>query len=434
MGKIINNSKIRVSVIFILVMSLSFATPAVFFEGKTDASIYKNVKFYSAVAKKEINTGVKFDVYYFRNDATQYEKNNKRLAEFSAVASTTAYFKNAKSKSPYAVWLLEDMGFDDIAINNYKSGKDPSDGVGYVFAQKHVFIDGKPVTLVAVIIRGTTEGEWFGNFNITGNGAKENYIPEEKHRGFALAAQTLNKDLDKYLEKNDIDLNSENTRLWITGHSRGAAVANIVAADSTIKYGNSRVYAYTFATPNVTRAPNKIDGERNDEYFKNILNFVSNEDFITQVPLSKSKWEYQKYGNTVIVNPTSVFKKFIMEKKFNKLTGGKYSTFSEARTREAITDMGKIAPSVPVYYKGKKYLGAVRKPQFYFNNIAKLRVYGNDSLIDKAKIGVAYADMQSYSMYNGYYANLNSYFSRENLSMLLHSHSPETYISFVRAL
>ena len=53
---------------------------------------------------------------------------------------------------------------------------------------------------------------------------------------------------------NDYDMNSD-ICYWVTGHSMGAGVANIVAAEllhgaSGINNRTDNVYCYTFASPN----------------------------------------------------------------------------------------------------------------------------------------------------------------------------------------
>ena len=53
---------------------------------------------------------------------------------------------------------------------------------------------------------------------------------------------------------------------WITGHSRGAALANILSA-KLVDNGNN-VFAYTFATPSTT-----ISSSMNDSKYNCIFNY-----------------------------------------------------------------------------------------------------------------------------------------------------------------
>ena len=68
----------------------------------------------------------------------------------------------------------------------------------------------------------------------------------------------------------------------ITGHSMGAAIANLVAAELNEREGQADVYAYTFATPTVKSA---TDGNATIRY-TNIFNILNTNDVVTYVPTS----------------------------------------------------------------------------------------------------------------------------------------------------
>jgi len=407
----------------------------------------KDVKYFSGITKKEGKTNVVFDVNYFKDPATEY---NQDLAELSAVASATAYLNRDRLSykegfSYYQYQFLRQMGFENIDIQNYGFSEGKSDKVGYTFAEKKVLIESREITLVAVIIRGTTAGEWLSNFYISGD---ENFKAQEKHRGFALAANNLDLNLEKYLKSEKIKLKSADTKIWITGHSRGAAVANLVAADLTARYGNERVYAYTFATPNVTRNPNLIDGETDNDYFKNIINFVSDQDFVPQVPLNKEKWNYDKNGTTVLFDSSDKAIMSKMKSEFGSLTDKKYNSVTKKETDQVIKDMGSLSPDVPAYYKGEKYFGLTMwgeykgfttKPKDFFDAVGKYLIYDGYYFDDKKKRNNASNELSAY--YISDYKNPNSKYYQSILTYLkdkskkvAHSHSPETYISFIRAM
>ena len=66
-------------------------------------------------------------------------------------------------------------------------------------------------------------------------------------------------------------------KIWLTGHSRGAAIANLMANSLSSKYGESNVVAYTFATPGVCSSSKFV-------IRKNIYNFLNKDDIVTKVP------------------------------------------------------------------------------------------------------------------------------------------------------
>lgn len=145
-----------------------------------------------------------------------------------------------------------------------------------------------------VILRGTNADEWSGNTEITGT----SYDSEQlTHKNFKQAKDSLKPYIDneyKYLKHQK---NYDKVNLIITGHSRGAAVANLYAKDATdyndTPYFNS-VIAYTFAAPNVEKYNSDM------ESYDNIYNFCIKEDLVPTVPLTNPTqgWNYWKYGHT----------------------------------------------------------------------------------------------------------------------------------------
>lgn len=92
----------------------------------------------------------------------------------------------------------------------------------------------------------------------------------------------------------------------LTGHSRGAAIANILAhklnqhAGKLIPDGHlvgnkiGTIYAYTFATPNVFYSANLDMNTYKEE--QNIHNYCFTDDFVPNLPLEY--WGWGKYGKT----------------------------------------------------------------------------------------------------------------------------------------
>ena len=64
---------------------------------------------------------------------------------------------------------------------------------------------------------------------------------------------------------------------WIMGHSRGAAIANILGA-KLIDNGNT-VFAYTFATPNTTTV-----NEETARSYTGIFNLINSDDLVPYLP------------------------------------------------------------------------------------------------------------------------------------------------------
>ena len=164
---------------------------------------------------------------------------------------------------------------------------DSSDQCAFAIAEKTISTETENDTLVAVIIRGGGYGaEWASNFHVgeTGN-----------HAGFDGAAKKVLASLNVYLQ--DMSKRKRYTgtvKLWVTGYSRGAAIANLLAHYINAGQADpladaSCMYAYTFATPSGAYEDlSRTDG--------NLFNIVSVNDLVPKVALEK--WGFTKYGTT----------------------------------------------------------------------------------------------------------------------------------------
>jgi predicted lipase len=82
-------------------------------------------------------------------------------------------------------------------------------------------------------------------------------------------------------------------KFWVTGHSRGAAIANLYSKYLTDKYGVKNVFAFTFATPRVSKNVSK-DSKK---IYPNIRNYLNEGDFVTE--LAPESWGYNRYGEDI---------------------------------------------------------------------------------------------------------------------------------------
>ena len=201
--------------------------------------------------------------------------------------------KEKRDKKPTILnYALQANGFlsNNIENYNYDIDDDPNK-VAFTIANRAVTHFGEANRpLVVVIIRGTPRTvEWQGNMDITGDYYYDPYDAHynfENHESFIKAKDDVADKLTSYLYARSI----RNALVVVTGHSRGAAVANLLANDLTSHSGPGqrveKVYAYTYATPNCTVYPNTNR--------RNIYNFCFSDDFVPQIILSK--WGYGKHG------------------------------------------------------------------------------------------------------------------------------------------
>lgn len=259
---------------------------------------------------------------YFDQESTIL---NTQISKASIALASAAYGQNL-SKS-----ILKQMGFSDIKQYNYEKKATPAncDFVAYSIANKTINTKNGKRNLVIVMVRGTPGSyEWYSNFNVGKTG---------EHTGFFTAAQEIVNTVIPHLEKG----NNADNLLWVTGHSRGAAVANIVAGVFSLQYVDlirrENVYGYTFACPAVSVYA--------DTGLDNIYNFCNPGDMVTQVPLAN--WGYKRYGQDVPLKNTKKIKKI-----YKDLTKRKYHGF--IKKTSVISSMGKWLPSVNDLYEDIK--------------------------------------------------------------------------------
>lgn len=247
---------------------------------------------------------------YFNAAANTY---NQQLATMSLCLASSAFnaSNDYNTSDKNVKYLLEQCEFSNYSQYNYHK-KPTENSIACAVASKKL----NDTTLIVVAIRGGGyEDEWSSNGTVGASG---------NHNGFDESAfNVLNYVLD-YISLSNI---SGNVKFWVTGYSRGAAVANIFAAQlfknqhniSGISYTNNDVYAYCFATP----AGVDITEDPHSDVYNNIFNIINYHD---PVPLvAPSKWGLDRYGVTKVL-PFS--------------EGSKYALPYEESMIEYLSDMG----------------------------------------------------------------------------------------------
>ena len=224
--------------------------------------------------------------------------------------------------------MLENMGFSDVAANSYYNMEKEVNSIGVAVGRRVIEAGGKEYTLIAVVPRSSGyKQEWGGNFTV-GDG--------DVHEGFKEARDECLRFVKKYIEDNSI---SGDIKIWTAGHSRGGAVACMIAgflADGGISYlGDGLklqpedVYCYTYGAPvcikdgaekaevlSVSAArggeytgdtPGETyvsDAEGNidlsDDVYGGIRNFISDNDLVPMLP--PAEWGFGRYGTNISVD------------------------------------------------------------------------------------------------------------------------------------
>ena len=379
---------------------------------------------------------VSFIQNWFKGDSLNYNHDIARLCSQFVMLG----YDNKKKDDTFSTMYqytkpnlknaLETIGMSGIEILP-DAGKDH---VNYFIANRKITVDSKEYDLIFVGLIGSYHEQWYSNFD-PGTG--------EIHQGFLSAKESVKVQLEHYIE--DYGFSKDTTKILITGHSRGAAASNLLAAD-LIKTENfaskENIYTYAFATPNSTRD----EEERTKPEYDRIYNIVNPEDFVTKcMPVS---WGYGRYGQTFVLPSKSNEKnsdykvyKSNMQKYFSYFTDGKTYLpymFAEADTRSVVMALTSAVHNVNQFYNKPLLAGVVpMSAHMFFQNSLCHFVSNVASTGDKAAavsiiLGVlgyatsslAYREIVDYFLLNG--TELNPRFE--------HAHMAETYCAYMMSM
>jgi len=265
--------------------------------GETEPAIYRVTRrtgLFRFSSYKAYGAGSDFmarffwDEDYFSQPATIY---NHSLATMTLAFAMSAFASDVAGidyQAQNAIYLLGQIGFNDIEVNHYFTVTPHEDSMGVIAAHKDIEANGRMYTLVAVSTRGSGYGiEWAGNFTVGANGY---------HEGFRRAADETLRFVEDYVNRHR-DSFAGDIKFWITGYSRGGAVANMFAAwvseaegIAGLRVNRDNIFAYTFSTPRAVPI-SQIQGQRRHT---NIHNVVSPADIVTWV--APYAWGFGRYG------------------------------------------------------------------------------------------------------------------------------------------
>ncbi len=292
----------------------------------------------------EIYNNITYSMNYsqFFGDNTKY---NSKISTVSALMASLVYDNQILTDDPdetkensYVDHFLLKHGMKDVVPYKLADKYDDQHITDVVFGHHRVKYNGQIKEIIAVVIRGTngTNEEWSSNFDIgcdsifDGNGLipkNEDWRIKENHMGFDIAATRVIKLLDDYLAQTEALDHSATKTLWITGHSRGAGIANIVGARLDEDY---ETFVYTFAAPMTTTISENVAKSHDS-----IFNVINSDDIIAEMPLAY--WGFRHYGNDI---STSVAENY--SSKWQSYTSKSYSS-NQAKKKELLDSFALLA-------------------------------------------------------------------------------------------
>ena len=209
-------------------------------------------------------------------DLDEYEAGSTTIDNFTSTLNSSTYSPELAyelAKLSEAVYSETDikkayssLGFDNCEVYDYYGTFDPH-RAGYAMDFKKSANKEEYICLIAV--RGTN------NFSDGVADADLFTSVDDKHLGFEYPAHYIYNNIVNYIQNNKI---TGNIKFVLTGHSRGAAVANLLAVKLMENGVNaSNIYDYNFACPDVAckyKFPN----------YNNIFNLCNRRDPVPFLP------------------------------------------------------------------------------------------------------------------------------------------------------
>ena len=262
-------------------------------DGLRTMLVSRDIVFHSRIANSDGVATVRWGSALFNENgpASNNEQYCNDLATVLMALSAAAYDGN------HIYDGLSTLGFGDIELYHYLGHPQNQTlwrmgqfNTGFTLGHRMMTINDEPRAVIVVVVRGSASFmDWVRNMQLSP-------FNHDIHYGFYGAAAEAQSLLQHYMERHGLLYTADSNMLLLTGHSLGGATANILARQLTkteVFAPASRIYAYTFATPNTALA-SLVSYE---QAYENIFNIIFRDDPVTAIP--PSGW-YRKFGTTLI--------------------------------------------------------------------------------------------------------------------------------------
>lgn len=345
------------------------------------------------------NVEFKVDYSLLFGDNTVYQKDlsvfaityaSEMYSDVSLAMTSGVTGGDGKPASFGKMFGLQDV--EDIHIKAADYSVDKDDLTEFAVGHRTVFYKGYEKEIIVLAVRGTnaTNAEWSSNFDL-GADTPEYYaamgqshpdwLNKGNHKGFDVAMNRVLTKFYDYVERHGLNDLTRDKTILVTGHSRGAAIANLLGAhfEDSADYES---FTYTFASPYCTTDENAAD-------YKTIFNVVNEDDLIAYLPLEV--WGFKKYGTTKSISVLSNYEDedwFTDEPgSFEWLTGVDYKCNSGVQ--KALTAFAALATTRDDLYvldltdDGTVNIGNVNN---FSQAAAEKRMAEVQALMDEAKL------------------------------------------------
>lgn len=365
------------------------------FDGINDSNdLYpNNNSFAGQLNYKRSNTSkasnVEFTVDY-RNFFSGNQVYSKNIAVFSSLLSADIYDESyvkvssgVSGGSDNATSLGTLFGLshvEDIKIQASSYTVDKDDLTEFVIGHRLVEYQGTQKEIVIISVRGTngTNEEWSSNFDVGADTAQyyssagsshPDWKNKMHHKGFDVAANRILTKVNDYFTRRGL---TGAKNILVTGHSRGAAIANLLGAHFE-NTANVSSYAYTFAAPNTTTVSNASS-------YKTIFNIINSDDIIPALPLDQ--WGFSKYGTVRSISVSANYESTFDTPKvgtFEWLVGEDYN--DDGGTQRTISSFAALSQTRAGIY----VLDSTADGKVWQNNLGHVTLQGAETEMSQLK-------------------------------------------------
>lgn len=283
---------------------------------------------------------------------------SKELANMGIMFASEAYDENwielnegahgGADDGCVSLGKIFDLNGELITISEDDYSEDKDDTTQFYIGWREINYNDRNKLIVFLSIRGTnaSNAEWSSNFDVgadtdeyyTLTGKHNEWKNKLNHKGFDVTANRVIDSFNEYAKtnfKNDSDMDKI---IFVTGHSRGGAIANIVGTyfDERVDYTS---FTYTYAAPFTTT---DVDCGR----YHTINNIMNSDDLIAHLPLYE--WGFRKYGKLFMISVADNYEYkgffsdwFAPENSFEKLCGFDYN--NDGGTQRTLEAFGNVS-------------------------------------------------------------------------------------------
>jgi hypothetical protein len=285
-----------------------------FFEGAAKSAVYASISSKTSGIMKENGSGFFYMVDFkfspeelISADNTVYRQ---EFARYAACMATDVYDNSMLSlingtASPSSAadntTIYSNFGFKDakefkLLSSDYTT--DTEDITNFVISHSNISSGSTEYEIIMLTVQGSnaTREQWYSNFDIgstnaaytSETGTHPEWTDTNYHKGFFITAKRADAKIQQYITDNVSS--TAKKIIFLTGHSRGAAITNILGAWYEKSTAFEKTFTYTFASPFVTT--NKTDSAT----YKTIFNIVNADDLVTILPAES--WNFTRNGIT----------------------------------------------------------------------------------------------------------------------------------------